>query len=31
VAAHEPLLLPYFDLVVALPAARAGLPLAVTP
>jgi ATP-binding cassette, subfamily C, bacterial CydCD len=31
VAAHEPLLLPHFDLVVALPAATAGLPLAVAP
>ena len=30
VAAHEPLLLPHFDLVVALPA-TAGLPLAVAP
>jgi thiol reductant ABC exporter CydD subunit len=30
VAAHEPLLLPHFDLVVTLPAA-AGLPLAVSP
>ena len=28
VAAHEPLLLPHFDLVVALPAATAGLPVA---
>jgi ABC-type transport system involved in cytochrome bd biosynthesis fused ATPase/permease subunit len=31
VAAHEPLLLPHFDLVVTLPAATAGLPLAVAP
>jgi thiol reductant ABC exporter CydD subunit len=31
VAAHEPLLLPHFDLVVALPAATASLPLAVAP
>lgn len=31
VAAHEPLLLPHFDLVVALPAATAGVPLAVAP